>query len=214
MEKVLLAKLEADIEEIINYYVNNRLISGEKERVPYVIDNEIHYTYVYNRDSVIKAGKKLAAESKDFKVLKMLLKSKIPLVVFQIAYNPVIFENQRFFDLLLNHELDFTFDIYNNSHLPKHLIEERIDFMRKTYKNIPSVFFDRLFEKHDNTYVNSFRGRLGIVESEIKRVHQKLNNNINYVVVTDDFLRLNLDESFVQHLCNLINNRSSLTNPI
>lgn len=205
MEKVLLAKLEADIEEIINYYVNNRLISGEKERVPYVMDNDIHYTYVYNRDSVIKAGIKLAAETKDFKVLEMLLKSKNPLVVFQIAYNPVIFENQQFLDLLLNHELDFTFDIYNNDYLPNHLKEERIDYMRRIYKNIPSAFFDRLFEKHDNTYVNSFHGRLGIVESEIKRVHQKLNDSENYVVVTDDFLRLHLDESFVQDLCNLIN---------
>lgn len=207
MEKVLLAKLEADIEEIINYYLTNRLISGEKERVPYVIDNEIHYTYVYNRDSVIKAGIKLAAETKDFKVLKMLLKSKIPLVVFQIAYNSVIFENQQFLDLLLNHDLDLTFDIYNNYYLPNHLKEERIDYMRRIYKNIPSAFFDMLFEKHDNTYVNSFHGRLGIVESEIKRVHQKLDDSETYVVVTDDFLKLNLDESFVQYLCNLINNR-------
>jgi hypothetical protein len=169
--------LQADVPEIIEYLINNKLISGKKKTTKYVFEDQIYETEVYNPYEVIKISQKLAFESEDSSVLKLLLKTKNALVLHSIPYNKNIFKEVEILKFCLESDKDLIFDLYCNPHLPDYLIEDRIEYIKKTYQALPTSLYDKLFYKDSNNiFINLFIGLFGKLERELKRLNTEYGN--------------------------------------
>ena len=169
--------LQPDVPEIIEYLINNKLISGKKKTIKYVFEDQIYETEVYNPDEVIKISQKLALESEDSNVLKLLLKTKNDEVLHSIPFNKNIFKEVEILKFCLESDKDLIFDLYSNPYLPDYLIEDRIEYIKKTYQALPNRLYNKIFYKDSNDiFINLFIGSFGKLERELKHLNTECEN--------------------------------------
>ncbi len=198
--------LESEIKEIIDYLLINQLISGKKKKANYIYEDKIFNQDIYDPEEVFQVTQEIAKNSNDINVLRLLLKSKNITIRHQIAYNPSIFNDLTFVDELLNNDKHMTFCVYNNPSLPDVFIENKIQYIRETYTDLPSTFFDLLFKKDiKGDYINIRIGSLGKVEELVARLTEKYvlyKNSLD--AIKTHLTRLKLDELAMNDLINIL----------